>query len=140
LKAMYKFDGIVSTAIEMTEHKFRSYTISKKGGINLVEELNSHRYIYGNEYELRQSIINIILNGIDAMEGSGSMFIRTYDTGDQTVLEIIDSGHGMDETTMKMLFSPYFSTKGEKGTGLGLNIAQRVFDNHNAEMIVESRI
>ncbi|NMA85842.1 MAG: HAMP domain-containing histidine kinase [Tissierellia bacterium] len=140
LKSMYKFDNIVCTAIEMTEHKFRSHAIGKKGGINLVEELNSNRYIYGNEYELRQSIINIILNGIDAIGDSGSMFIKTYDFGEQTVLEIIDSGHGMAETTMKKLFSPYFSTKGNKGTGLGLNIAKKIFDNHGAEVMVESKI
>lgn len=124
----------------MTEHKFKHCALDKKDKLELVIDLNSNRYIYGNEYELRQSIINIILNGVDAMGEGGIMSIKTYDDGEHTILEIIDTGHGMDEITKSKLFNPYFSTKGNMGTGLGLNIAKKVFDKHNADVKVESKV
>ena len=74
------------------------------------------------------------------MEEGGTMTIKTYDNGEQTVLEIADTGHGMDEITVAKLFDPYFSTKGDNGTGLGLNIAKKVFDKHDAKVKVESKI
>ncbi len=140
LKSLYEFDNIIKTSIEMTEHKFKPCALGRKGQLKLIVDLNSNKYIYGNEYELRQSIVNIILNGVDAMEEGGTMTIKTYDNGEQTVLEIADTGHGMDEITVAKLFDPYFSTKGNNGTGLGLNIAKKVFDKHDAEVKVESKI
>ena len=129
LKTLYEFNDIVKTSIEMTEHKFKPSYFGEKKQIELVVDLKSNRYIYGNEYELRQSIINMILNGVDAMEGSGTMVIKTYDIKEQTILEIKDTGCGMDEFTINNIFNPYFSTKGNKGTGLGLNIAKKVLKN-----------
>ena len=140
LKTLYEFNDIVKTSIEMTEHKFKPSYFGEKKQIELVVDLKSNRYIYGNEYELRQSIINMILNGVDAMEGSGTMVIKTYDIKEQTILEIKDTGCGMDEFTINNIFNPYFSTKGNKGTGLGLNIAKKVFEKHGGKVCVESKV
>lgn len=139
-KTLHEFNNIIETCVGMTEHKFKPNSIRGTKEMELVVDLNSNKTIYGNEYELRQAIINIILNGVDAMEGSGTMIVKTFDIGDQTVLEIIDTGKGMDELTRTKIFNPYFSTKGDKGTGLGLNIAKKVFENHGAKVIVESEL
>jgi signal transduction histidine kinase len=138
-KDIYEFDYIINSCIEMTKHKFKP-SINNKGKLKLVVDLNSNSCIYANEYEVRQAIINIILNGVDAMEGSGVLTVKTYSTENKVVLEISDTGKGMDDITKKKIFEPYFTTKGVKGTGLGLNIAKKVFDNHMAKVHIDSQI
>jgi len=123
----------------MTKHKFKP-TGNRNSNLELTTDLQSNGFIYANEYEIRQAIINIILNGIDAMDRNGKMLIRTYDIGNQVVLEISDTGKGMDENTKDMIFKPYFTTKGDMGTGLGLHIAKRIFDNHRAKVLVDSEL
>ena len=140
-KEIYRFDYIINNCIDMVKHKFSSSILNKSGNIELVLELNSNKYIYADEYDLRHSIINIILNGIDAMENGGVITVRTYDRDDgRIVLEISDTGCGMDEDIIKKIFTPYFTTKGSKGTGLGLSIAKRVFEEHNGTIHVESKV
>ena len=139
-KDVYQLDDIVETCVNMIAHKFKPRFTDGETKMKMEVDLNSTKSIYGNEYELKQSIINIISNGIDAMEGSGTMTIKTYDMDEKAVLEIADTGKGMDEITINKIFNPYFSTKGNKGTGLGLNIAKKVFENHGAEIKVESKI
>lgn len=139
LKDIYRFNSIINSCIDMTKHKFKP-TGNKKSNLELITDLQSDGFIYANEYEIRQAIINIILNGIDAMDRAGKMIIRTYDIGSQVVLEISDTGKGMDENTKDMIFKPYFTTKGDMGTGLGLHIAKRIFDNHRAKVLVDSEL
>lgn len=139
LKDIYEFDYIINNCIEMVKHKFK---LSDRDARNmeLVVDLNSKSYICANEYDIRHSIINIILNGIDAMENKGILTIKTYDVKDHIVLEIFDTGKGMDEGTKNKIFKPYFTTKGSKGTGLGLSIAKKTFEKHNGKVYVESKV
>ena len=138
-KGYYNLDDIVDSCIEMAKHKVKS---ANRDGIRLKldMDLNSGGYIYGNEYELRQAMLNIVLNGIDAMEGSGVLSIRTYNVGNQIVLEIEDTGPGIDRAILNKIFDPYFTTKGSKGTGLGLNIVKRMIDNYKGQIYVNSEI
>jgi len=139
-KDVFKFNYIVKNSIDMIKHKFNSSSnLGKSSNLQLVVQLNSNKYIYGDEYDLRHSIINIMLNGIDAMENGGIMTVKTYDEDEKIVLEISDTGVGIDEELIDKIFKPYFTTKGSKGTGLGLSIAKRVFEEHNGVMKVESK-
>lgn len=138
-KEVYKFNYIINNCIDMVKHKFRS-SADKPKDVKLIAELNSQKYIYADEYDLRHSIINIILNGIDAMEDGGVLTIRTYDEDDMVVLEISDTGCGIEKDMIDKIFKPYFTTKGSKGTGLGLSIAKRVFEEHDGTIAVESEI
>jgi signal transduction histidine kinase len=140
LKGIYELDSIINSCIEMTKYKFKPSGNDNEGQLEMIVDLDSNGYVYANEYEVRQAVINIILNGVDAMEGSGTLTIKTYHIGSQLVLEITDTGKGMDEATKNKLFDPYFTTKGSKGTGLGLNIAKKIFDNHMAKVYVDSEI
>lgn len=140
LKEIHEFNSIINNCIEMTRHKFKSAPIENGEGMELVVDLNSQGCIYANEYDIRHSIINIILNGVDAMEGVGVLTIRTYNVEDQIVLEISDTGKGMDNSIKNKIFEPYFTTKGTEGTGLGLNIVKKTFDRHNGKIFVETEI
>ena len=137
LKDVYEFNYIINNCIEMVRHNFESY---ENRDLKLELDLRSNAYVYVNEYDIRHAIVNIILNGIEAMKDGGLLTVRSYDDRDSTVLEIIDTGMGMDEGTLNKIFNPYFTTKGSKGTGLGLSIARKTFDMHDGEIYVESKL
>ncbi|MGZ4161724.1 MAG: ATP-binding protein, partial [Neobacillus sp.] len=83
--------------------------------------------------EIRQLILNIALNGLDAMSANGKLTIRTYTEEQQVILEIKDQGQGISPEVLKKLGTPFFTTK-EKGTGLGLAICYSVAKRHQAEI------
>lgn len=139
-KNVYEFNEIILNCISMTKHKFRS-SRNNSNSLELITDLKSKNKIFANEYDLRHSIINIILNGVDAMESLGGiMTIRTYDEDERIVLEISDTGKGMDKSIVDKIFDAYFSTKGSKGTGLGLNIVKKKVEKHEGEIHVDSKL
>ncbi len=101
--------------------------------------------IEGNEEKLKQVIINIAQNGIQAMDqGTGTLTIQTgvsvaEERLPEVIVEITDTGYGIQEKDLKKIFDPFF-TKRDVGTGLGLSICQRVMDGHNGRIEVDSKI
>ncbi len=90
--------------------------------------------------ELIQVWTNLIDNAIDAIDGRGTIRLVTRREGDDVVVEVIDSGPGMDASVMERVFEPFFTTKDVgKGTGLGLDISRRiVVDRHGGDISFES--
>lgn len=85
--------------------------------------------IHTDQQQLEQAIINLILNGIEAMQGKGVLEILAYLLDEEKmVIEVIDSGKGVSPKIEDKIFDPFFTTK-EKGTGLGLSIAARIAEN-----------
>jgi signal transduction histidine kinase len=91
--------------------------------------------------QLKQVFLNIILNGAQAMEGSGVLTVSTKLLLDGKTIQVsfTDTGPGIPEETMRKLFEPFFTTK-EKGTGLGLAIAYGIIDRHGGRIDVRSRV
>jgi signal transduction histidine kinase len=90
--------------------------------------------------ELNQVWTNLIDNAVQAMEGRGTLTIRTRRVDDFAEVEVGDTGPGVDESIRSRIFEPFFTTKpvGE-GTGLGLDISWRiVVDRHHGDLTVES--
>ena len=90
--------------------------------------------------DLNQIWTNIIDNAIDAMNGKGTLRLRTYTEDNCAVVEIVDNGPGIPEDIQARIFEPFFTTKkvGE-GTGLGLDTVQRIVKKHKGSIQVESR-
>ena len=90
--------------------------------------------------ELNQVWTNLIDNAIDAMDGHGALRISTRRDGDHIVVDITDSGRGMDAAVLARVFEPFFTTKDVgKGTGLGLDISRRiVVERHGGEITFDS--
>ncbi|WP_400245052.1 PAS domain S-box protein [Niallia sp. JL1B1071] len=93
--------------------------------------------LYLDEKEIRQLLLNLALNGLEAMEAEGILTIRTFCKEKHLVLEIIDSGNGIDEEILKKLGTPFFTTK-DNGTGLGLAVCYRIAERHMARMNVQT--
>ncbi len=91
--------------------------------------------------QLKQVIINIVVNALEAMPSGGKLYIGTTSVHNHGKLDIHitiqDSGEGMDPTCIPKIFQPFFSTK-EKGIGMGLAICDRIIQNHGGEIIVKT--
>jgi CheY-like chemotaxis protein len=97
--------------------------------------------IAGNASEIRDAITNLILNSADAMPEGGLLTLRTRAVGSASVeLEVTDTGVGMDEETRSRCFELFFTTKGARGTGLGLAMVYGTVERHEGEIQIESKV
>jgi signal transduction histidine kinase/CheY-like chemotaxis protein len=103
--------------------------------------------IMGAESEIRDALTNLIFNAVDAMRDGGTLTIATRvvmnapslaESGRHVHLEVSDTGVGMDEETRRRCLEPFFTTKGERGTGLGLAMVFGMVQRHSAEIEIES--
>jgi CheY-like chemotaxis protein/anti-sigma regulatory factor (Ser/Thr protein kinase) len=95
--------------------------------------------IAGSESEIRDALTNLVLNAVDAMPGGGSLRLRSRAVDPHHVcVEVIDTGIGMDATTRSRCLEPFFTTKGERGTGLGLAMVYGMVERHAGELQIES--
>lgn len=90
-----------------------------------------------NENEIRQLVLNLVRNGVEAMPAGGTLTIKTYCEGDEVVLSVKDQGKGLDEEALEKLGTPFFSTK-DTGTGLGLPVCYSIAARHKAAIDVET--
>lgn len=87
----------------------------------------------------RQVLFNLCQNALHAMPDGGQLELLTYERNGDVVLEIIDTGKGMDERTQSKMFDPFFTTK-DGGTGLGLATVHRIVLAHNGQIECESAL
>ncbi len=91
-----------------------------------------------DEKYMKQALINIIKNGVAAMDGGGTLTIVTREDQGYVHIDVSDSGIGMSEEQLSKIFEPYYTTK-EFGSGLGLTVVYKVVREHNGEVTVHSR-
>jgi PAS domain S-box-containing protein len=90
-----------------------------------------------DEREIRQLLLNLVRNGLEAMSPGGKLTIRTCRCGEETVLAVQDTGTGMPAEILDRLGTPFLTTK-EKGTGLGLAVCCRIAERHGAKIRVKT--
>lgn len=88
--------------------------------------------------QLQQVFINLINNSLDAMPAGGRLTVTTTRDHDVVVIELSDSGEGIAEEQIDLIFEPMFTTKHGRGTGLGLTVVRQIISEHNGQVDVES--
>ncbi|HEV8330265.1 MAG TPA: response regulator [Steroidobacteraceae bacterium] len=132
---------IVTQVIEMTRVRWRDLPQQRGVAIAMRTELQQPLpAIRGQESEIRDALTNLIFNAVDAMPEGGTLAIRTRGSAQTVQLEVVDSGVGMDETTRRRCLEPFFTTKGERGTGLGLPMVYGMVRRHSAELEIDSTL
>ncbi|WP_343732900.1 ATP-binding protein [Duganella sp.] len=103
--------------------------------------------ILGVEGEIREALTNLVFNAVDAMPDGGVVTLRTRHVerldgaeGAHVLIEVRDNGAGMDEATQRRCLEPFFTTKGERGTGLGLATVYGMTERHGARLVIESAL
>ena len=129
---------VVAQSVSLTEPKWRRQTQATGITIQVQTKLQPMPPIAGDESELREVLTNLIFNAVDAMPDGGLITLETRAENDQAVIRVSDTGAGMSEEVRQRCLEPFFSTKGEAGTGLGLSMVYGIVDRHRGKLEIES--
>jgi photoactive yellow protein len=138
-RAAVNLNEIVKDSIAFTEDYARASQDERGARVRFETQLASDLPpVRANASALREVFVNLLRNGVDAIEGEGRITVRTRIDGGQTVVGVSDTGQGMSRDVQEKLFRPFFTTKGERGTGLGLAICYAIVRRHGGDIEVES--
>jgi CheY-like chemotaxis protein/anti-sigma regulatory factor (Ser/Thr protein kinase) len=138
--AAVKPNELVRQVVDLTRARWSDMPLQRGIAIDLRTELASRLpAIMGIDHELREALINLVFNAVDAMPKGGTLILRTRsEDGNRVVIEVSDTGVGMDEEARRRCLEPFFTTKGERGTGLGLAMVFGVAQRHTADIDIDS--
>jgi signal transduction histidine kinase len=119
--------------------RIHQQTIAAKK-VNLVKNLPDKLVAYVYTSEMLQAISNLIVNALDAIPTEGTLHLRFRRYGDRLHLLIADNGHGIPAENAERIFQPFFTTKGEHGTGLGLAVTRKIIERHKGKIRVRSSV
>jgi PAS domain S-box-containing protein len=141
-------NNIAQQVIELTRARWQALPQERGVVIDMQTELEPGLpIIMGAESEIRDALTNLIFNAVDAMPAGGTLRVRTRSLrlpesdvqhGDRVALEVSDTGFGMSEETRQRCLEPFYTTKGERGTGLGLAMVYGMIQRHSAELKIDS--
>jgi PAS domain S-box-containing protein len=144
---------MVQQVVDLTRAHWSDMAQQRGIAIEMQTELTADLpAIMGADNEIREALTNLIFNAVDAMPNGGPLTVRTRVTQEKGLqsfesavhkfvqVEVIDSGIGMDEDTRRRCLEPFFTTKGERGTGLGLAMVYGTMQRHGADIEIESEV
>jgi CheY-like chemotaxis protein/anti-sigma regulatory factor (Ser/Thr protein kinase) len=108
------------------------------GAIETTLDAPPRALVRGAETELREVFSNLVVNAAESMPGGGTVRVAVRQDGPNLVVSVADAGCGIPPDVLPRLFEPFFSTKGDRGNGLGLSIAQGIVRRHGGEIRIES--
>jgi signal transduction histidine kinase/CheY-like chemotaxis protein len=145
-----QMNTVVQDAINLSRPRWRDIPQQRGVVIKLSTELDPQiPTVMGSESEIRQALVNLIINAVDAMPQGGELTVRTRQIAapktnpnmpaTSTVqVEVVDTGCGMDDETRRRCLEPFFTTKGARGTGLGLAMVYGVMERQGGRIQIES--
>jgi PAS domain S-box-containing protein len=140
-----QMNDIVRQIVDLTRARWSDMPQQRGVVIKVTKELAEDLpKVWGVESEMREALTNLVFNAVDAMPDGGNLVVRTQLAGNTenplVHVEVSDDGIGMDEETRKRCLEPFFTTKGERGTGLGLAMVFGIVQRHGAGFEVESTL
>ncbi len=130
--------AIAQQAIELTRPMWANAARARGVKILAETELAANAFVTGQAGELREVFTNLILNAAAAMPAGGTLTVRTARGGDDVWCTVEDTGIGMSEEVRARVFEPFYSTKGEAGSGLGMSIVAAIRQRHNGRVEIDS--
>jgi signal transduction histidine kinase/ActR/RegA family two-component response regulator/HAMP domain-containing protein len=143
---------LLQQVIELTRPRWRDMPQARGAVVTVETDLDPDPPpVTGNETEIREAITNLLMNAVDAMPNGGTLTLRTrrrewehaaegQPRPTHLVVEVSDTGTGMDEETRRRCLEPFFSTKGTLGTGLGLAMVYGIMERHEGSIEIESAL
>src|SRR2546429_54050 len=108
---------------EITRPRWKDRAEAANVHISLDLQLHCSALIMGDESELREVLVNMVFNAVDAMPQGGTLTLATREVDSQVEISVSDTGVGMGEEVRSRIFNPFFTTKGKTGMGLGLAVS-----------------
>ena len=136
-----RLNQIVEDSISVTKPKWKDMAMAKGVKIELKTHLDPDLpRVTRDEADLRSALTNLILNSVDALEKDGKIILTTRKDGEDAVIDVTDTGTGMPDDVVKRVMEPFFTTKGDDGTGLGLSMVYGIVERHEGKIDVESQL
>ena len=129
---------VLHQAVMMTQPKWNDPARPSGTEIVIEAELQNLPIIRGNPAELREMMTNLIFNAVDAMPNGGKLTLRGAEMEKSVLLEVADTGTGMTAEVRARCLDPFFSTKGDNGTGLGLAMVFGIVQRQQGQIEIES--
>jgi PAS domain S-box-containing protein len=141
--APVEVNAIIVQVVDLTRARWSNMPQERGVVVHVESDLEPELpHVLGAESELRDALTNLLLNAVDALPDGGTVTLRTRHEprDDLVVIEVRDTGIGMSETTRSRCLEPFFTTKGERGTGLGLPMVFGMVQRHGGDLDIESEL
>ena len=136
--AAVNINELLEQLVALTKPKWHDHALQTGRSIRLELDLQKVPLVHGNGAELRETLMNLIFNAVDAMPESGTITLRSAPLLEGVQIEVADTGMGMSEEVRQRCLEPFFSTKGEHGTGLGLSMAFGIIRRHEGALEIDT--
>jgi signal transduction histidine kinase len=130
--------AVVRQVVELTRPRWYSEALAGGVRITVNTEIAATPRILGDAPQLREAVINLVLNAVDSMPHSGTIVLRTRAEQGRVVLDVSDTGVGMTEDVRRHCLEPFFTTKGQRGSGLGLGMVYGIVQRHEGTLDITS--
>lgn len=129
---------LAAEVLEMT--RVRWHDVAQAQGLQIDATLQRGEVpvVRGDPVALREAILNVVLNAVDALPEGGRIKLATRSEGGMVALSVADTGIGMSEEVRQRAREPFFTTKGVRSTGLGLSVSYGVVRRHQGDLAIES--
>jgi PAS domain S-box-containing protein len=129
---------LIAQAISLTRPRWKDQAQASGATIDVVTNVADVPLIAGGAGEIRDALVNLIINAVDAMPSGGTITIRARSDHHEVIAEVTDTGLGMSDEVRGRCLEPFFTTKGERGTGLGLSIVHGTLQRHGGVLEIDS--
>src|SRR3989442_11981114 len=128
----------IDEAVALTQPRWKNQALGQGIAIPVDTRVFGAPVIQGDAAGIREMLANLIFNAVDAMPEGGTITMRARSEGAEVKLEVSDTGTGMSDEVRQLCLEPFFSTKGQHGTGLGLSLVHATVERHGGTLTVES--
>jgi signal transduction histidine kinase/CheY-like chemotaxis protein len=136
---LVSIDQILMDASEITRPRWKNCAEASNIHISVDLQIGSNAMVMGDDSELREVLVNMVFNAIDAMPEGGTLTLSSRVEGETVIIKVVDTGVGMYPEVRSRIFDPFFTTKGKAGLGLGLAVSFGIIRRHGGTIEVESR-
>ena len=130
---------LAQEVLDLTRPRWHNEALLRQIRIDTELDLGAIKPVAGELAPLREVLMNLVLNAIDAMPGGGRLTLRTWTDGQGVHCVVSDTGVGMSDEVRQRAFDPFFTTKGPKSTGLGLSVTYGIIQRHNGKIDIDTR-
>jgi signal transduction histidine kinase/ActR/RegA family two-component response regulator len=133
-------DQLLLDVKEMTRPRWKDSAEAQDAYVRVVLSIGSNPFVMGDESELREVLVNMIFNAVDAMPRGGTLTLASRAEGEHVYVSVSDTGCGMSQEVRSRIFDPFFTTKGKAGMGLGLAVSYGIVRRHEGSVEVQSEV
>ena len=129
---------MVEDVVELTRPRWQNELVARGVRVETILELGSVPMVAADPPAVREVLVNLIFNAVEALPSGGTIVIKTWPTAEGVHCSVRDNGIGMSSEVRQRVLEPFFTTKGVRSTGLGLSVNYGIIERHGGELTIDS--